>query len=446
MPQIDRRSFLVDSACRATTLAAGAALFADSAVAKAEPSERLRVGCVGVGGRAKYLLHTFASLKDVEIVAVADLDSRRLPEALEAVAKLQGKAPAATGDFRKLVDNPGIDALVVGTPDHWHAIPTIMACQAGKDVYVEKPDGHNIQEGQRMVQAMRKHNRIVQMGTQARSGSHFLSAMEFIRTGKLGKCLVAKAWESAKQGPIGRPADSEPPEGVDYDMWLGAAPKRPFNVRRFHGNWRWFFDYGTGDLGNDGVHRLDVARWALSTATEAAGGAPLGFPSKISANGGKWYFDDMQEWPDTLQVTYEYAGAPGRLLTYEMRIWSPYRMYGEDEGVALYGDQAYLVLGNTRWRAYGPKDEVIAEGKGANDGKGHIENFVECVKTRKKPNADLETVGHPSSMLCHGGNVAWRLGRTVALDPATEMFVNDAEANALRTRPEYRKPWVLPEV
>lgn len=446
MPPIDRRSFLADSARGVTAFAATSALFADSAVAKSEASERLRVGCVGVGGRAGFLLRTFASLKDVEVVAVADIDSRRLPEALEAVAKLQGKAPTAVGDFRKLVDNPNIDALVVGTPDHWHAIPTIMGCQAGKDVYVEKPDGHNIQEGQRMVQALRKHNRIVQMGTQARSGSHFLSAMEFIRTGKLGKCLVAKAWESSKQGPIGRPDDSEPPAGVDYEMWLGAAPKRPFNVRRFHGNWRWFFDYGTGDLGNDGVHRLDVARWALSTATEAAGGAPLGFPAKISANGGKWYFDDMQEWPDTLQVTYEYAGTPGRLLTYEMRVWSPYRMYGEDEGVVLYGDQAYLVIGNTRWRAYSPKDEVIAEDKGNNDGKVHIENFVECVKTRKKPNADLETVGHPSSMLCHGGNVAWRLGRTVILDPKTELFVGDAEANKLRTRPEYRKPWELPEV
>jgi predicted dehydrogenase len=442
MTTFNRRSFLTASAG-----AAGFQLLHQASVAKAEASERLQVGCVGVKGRAGFLLQTFAGLKNVDVVAIADVDTRNLPAGSEAVEKLQGRKPRTEKDFRRLVDDPRIDALVVGTPDHWHAIPTIMACQAGKDVYVEKPDGHNILEGQRMVQAMRKHKRIVQMGTQARTSLHFQSAMDFIRTGKLGKCLVAKAWESSRQGSIGRPADSDPPEGVDYDFWLGPAPKRPFNVRRFHGNWRWFFDYGTGDLGNDGVHRLDFARWALGIAGEAQKWEPLGMPTKISATGGKWYFDDMQEWPDTLQVTYEFPGTPPRILTYEMRVWSPYRMYGESEGAVVYGDQGYIVIGNNRWRAYDPKDNVIAEKSGENDGRAHIENFVDCVKNRKKPNADLETVGHPSSILCHAGNVSVRLGgRTIFLDPATETFIGDNEANALRTRPEYRKPWELPEV
>lgn len=446
MQSVDRRQFLKDtSGAVATTAATLAALNLDQ-VAKAAASERLRVGCVGVGGRASYLLKTFASLKEVELTAIADLDSRKLPEAIATVEKLQGKKPRAEADFRKLVDDPNIDALVVGTPDHWHAIPTILACLAGKDVYVEKPDGHNMVEGQRMVQAMRKHKRIVQMGTQARSSSHFQSAMEYIRSGKLGKCLFAKAWESARQGSIGRPADSEPPEGVDYDMWLGPAPKRPFNIRRFHGNWRWFFDYGTGDLGNDGVHRLDFARWALSTAVEAAGEAPLGMPLTVSAAGGKWYFDDMQEWPDTLQLNYEYPGKPGKILTYEMRVWCPYNQFEESEGAVVYGDQGYIILGNNRWRAFGPKDKLLAEGSGDNDGRAHIQNFVDCVKSRKKPNADLETVGHPSSILCHAGNIAWRTGHKLTLDLATETFIDDVAANALRTRTEYRKPWVLPDV
>lgn len=446
MPILDRRQFLHDATRGMTAAAAGVASLHLGQAVKAEASERLRVGCVGVGGRASYLLKTFAGLKEVDVVAIADLDTRRLPQAIEAVEKLQGKKPRAETDFRKLIDDPQIDALIVGTPDHWHAIPTILACQAGKDVYVEKPDGHNMVEGQRMVQAMRKHNRIVQLGTQARSGLHFQAAMEFIRSGKLGKCLFAKAWESAKQGGIGRPADSEAPAGVDYDMWLGAAPKRPFNIRRFHGNWRWFFDYGTGDLGNDGVHRLDFARWALSIAVEAAGEPALGLPSTVSASGGKWYFDDMQEWPDTLQLNYEYAGSPGRILTYEMRVWTPYPQFGEGEGAIVYGDQGYLILGNTRWRAFGPNDKLLAEGAGDNDGKAHIQNFVDCVKTRNKPNADLETIGHPSSILCHAGNIAWRTGHKLTLDPATELFVNDDAANALRTRPEYRKPWLLPQV
>jgi predicted dehydrogenase len=445
MSDLNRRTFLQTSAAGLTAVTASA-LVSQGPVAKANASERLQVGCVGVEGRAGFLLKAFAGLKEVDLVAVCDVDTRKLPKAVEGVQNITGKKPIAESDFRKLIDNPKIDVLVVGTPDHWHAIPTILACQAGKDVYVEKPDGHNIVEGERMVQALRKHKRIVQMGTQSRSGQHFLSAMEYIRSGKLGKCLVAKAWENARQGSIGRPADSDPPEGVDYDMWLGAAPKRPFNVRRFHGNWRWFFDYGTGDLGNDGVHRLDVARWALSTAVEAQGDAPLTFPSTVSALGGKWYFDDMQEWPDTLQVNYEYAGNPGRILTYEMRVWAPYHYLEQPEGAAVFGDKGYIIIGNSSWKAYGEKNKLMAEGSGSNDGVSHIQNFVDCVKSRQKPNADLETVGHPSSVLCHAGNIAWRTGKKLTFDPQTESFVGDADANALRTRPEYRKPWVLPEV
>jgi predicted dehydrogenase len=324
-----------------------------------------------------------------------------------------------------------------------------MACAAGKDVYVEKPDGHNLLEGQRMVAAMRKHGRVVQLGTQSRSYPRLREAMDYIRSGALGKVLVAKAWETAKQSAIGSPPDGDPPPGVDYDFWLGPAPKRRFNPLRFHGSWRWFFDYGTGDLGNDGVHRIDIARWALGTAAEAEGGTLPVLPRKVSALGGKWYFDDAQEWPDTLQASYEFDGAggrPGRLLTYEMRIWSPNPTLGADEGAALFGDRGYLVITGSGWRAFDPDDQVVAEGKeGGGDGD-HIRNFLDCVKSRRRPNADLETVGHPSSVFCHAGNVAWRVGRQLELDPETELFVGDAEANALRTRPEYREPWSLPEV
>ena len=210
------------------------------------------------------------------------------------------------GDFRRLIENRDIDALVVGTPDHWHAIPTILACQAGKDVYVEKPDGHNMEEGKRMVAAMRRHRRIVQLGSQHRSTSRLQSALEYIRTGALGRCLVAKAWESSRQGAIGRPADSRPPAGVDYNMWLGPAPLRPFNRNRFHGRWRWFYDYGTGDLGNDGVHRLDMAHAMLNAACQAQRHPQISLPTTVVASGGKWYFDDAQEFHDTLQVNYEF--------------------------------------------------------------------------------------------------------------------------------------------
>ena len=452
MPPVNRRHFLQQSAftlAAATASASSAALASDEPASKAPPSERLQVGLIGVGGRAAGLMHGFASLKEVDIVRICDVDHRKLPGAAGAVSQRTGKKPTTETDFRRIIDDPDIDAVVVGTPDHWHAIPTILACMAGKDVYVEKPDGHNIVEGRRMVAAMRKHKRVVQMGTQSRSSKHFLDAMAFIRSGKLGRCLVAKAWESGKQGSIGRPADGEPPKGVDYDTWLGPAPKRPFNPVRFQGNWRWFFDYGTGDLGNDGVHRLDVARWALETALEAKGEGPLpALPRTVSAAGGKWYFDDAQEWPDTLQVDYQYnvPGQSGRILTYEMRVWNPYPYHDAGEGVAVFGDQAYVVLRNDGWRAFGNGGEKILDESGGIDDLAHIQDFVDCVKSRKKPRADLETVGHPSSVLCHAGNIAWRTGRKLTIDPESETFVNDAEANALRTRPEYRKPFVLPEV
>ena len=440
---MQRREFLASSAL---SVAGAASLLAADPSGKAVASERVRVGCIGTGGRAFSLVNSFSHNKNCEVVALADLDPGKFGQAVAAVEKNQGSKPQTVADFRKLIDDKSLDAIVVGTPDHWHAIPTILACLAGKDVYVEKPDGHNIVEGQRMVAAMKKQGCIVQMGTQSRSTERMRSAIEFLRTGALGKCLVARAWESAKQGSIGFPKDREPPEGVDYDMWLGPAPKRPFNPNRFHGRWRWFYDYGTGDLGNDGVHRLDIAAWALSVAGEAKGDAFLGLPTTVSTGGGKWYFDDMQEWPDTLQVTYEYGGKTHKLLTYEMRIWAPYNFLGESEGAAVYGDKGYIVIGNSSWKAFGPNDAVLAEGAGGSDEAEHVQNFLDCIKSRQRPNADLETIGHPSSLLCHMGNVASRVGRKLVFDATTETFVNDAEANALRTRPEYRKPWILPEV
>jgi predicted dehydrogenase len=257
--------------------------------------------------------------------------------------------------------------------------------------------------------------------------------------------LVAKAWESSRQGAIGFPKDSAVPAGVNYDMWCGSAPKRPFNVNRFHGRWRWFYDYGTGDLGNDGVHRLDMAVAGLQAAIEAQKEDPLGLPTGISASGGKWYFNDCQEFADTLQVNYEYSGRHPRILTYEMRVWCPYQYLGESEGSAVFGEKGYIVLGNRRWRAYDRSGQVAA-GEGDSHEKPHVQNFIDCIKSRKKPYCDLETVGHPASVLCHAGNISARLGRKLVLDTKTETFVGDKEANAMRGRPEWRKPWVLPEV
>lgn len=440
---MNRRHFLRHVSTSALLTAAPGAL---PRIARAAPGNRLRAGMIGAAGRASALNRYFAANPEVEIAAIADVDLRKLPATVEAVTKLQGRAPRTVQDYRRLMDDSSLDVIVIGTPDHWHAIPTIQACMAGKDVYVEKPDAHNIVEGLRMIAAGKKFQRVIQVGSQHRTTERILSMQAFIREGHLGKCLVAKAWESSRQGAIGRPADGTAPAEVDYDLWQGPAPERPFNPNRFHGRWRWFFDYGTGDLGNDGIHRLDFAICAMNAALAAEGRPPLGLPRKISALGGKWYFDDAQEWPDTMQVAYEYDLSPPRLLTYEMRVWAPHKYHGESEAAAIYGDQGYLIIGNRGWRAYDAKDQLIKQMPGDSDAAPHVQNFIDCVKSRRRPACDLETVGHPASVLCHAGNISWRVGRSLVMDPATETFIGDPEANALRGRAEWRKPYVLPEV
>lgn len=438
---MERRTFL-----GAASLVAGLTVHGSSTQAARPigPNDKIVICAMGLRGRGGSVLSTFASQADVDVKYVCDVDDGVLQSRAAQVAERKGAKPEAIKDFRRALDDQRVDALVIGTPDHWHALPTIYGCQAGKDVYVEKPDGHNLLEGRTMVAAMKKHQRIVQLGTQARNGPHLLSAMEHLRTGVLGKVRFAKAWESARQGAIGRPPDSDPPPGVDYDLWLGPAPRRPFNRVRFHGHWRWFFDYGTGDLGNDGVHRLDIARWALESALEGQKEKPAGLPQKVSALGGKYFFDDAQEWPDTLMVTYDFQ--PGYLLTYEMRVWNAYPLHEESEGAAVYGDQGYMVIGNGRWRAFDGQGQLVKEQRGGYNDAGHVRDFLECMRTRNKPAADLETVGHPSSVLCHLGNAAWRAGRTLQFDPTTYTFRGDADANQYITRPVYRQPWVLPSL
>jgi predicted dehydrogenase len=411
--------------------------------ARAGANDTVVLAVLGVRGRAGSLMRDFATMEGTRIKTLVDIDARLFDKAVTEVEERQGTRPATVhGDFRRVLDDKEIDALVVGTPDHWHAIPTILGCQAGKHVYVEKPDAHNIREGRLMVAAARKYDRVVQMGVQSRSGAHFAEAIDYLRGGAIGRALYARAWESARQGSIGKPADAPVPAGVDYDTWLGPAPERPFNPVRFHGNWRWFFDYGTGDLGNDGVHRLDMARRGLEAALIAQGGAPLGMPTVASATGGKRYFDDLQEFPDTLFVSLDYPDQKATIL-YEMRVWTPYPLDGESEGAAIFGDKGYVVIGNTRWRGFSPDGKVVAEGAspGGQHESAHKRNFLDCLKSGARPNCDI-AIGHATSVLCHLGNIAWRVGRTVRFDPATETILDDPEANALRER-SYRKPWVL---
>ena len=438
MSNSNRRSFLKTSVAGAAALAAPA--FRASA---ASPNETFRVACMGVRGRGRGLLYGFAELPEAEVTTVCDVDTRLFEERVKKVEELQGKRPKTETDFRRLLDDKSIDAIVMGTPTHWHAIPTILACQAGKHVYVEKPASHNMREGQAMLAAARKYNRVVQVGIQSRSGRNYEEACDYIRTGALGKVMFAKGWESARQRSIGHPPDEAPPKGVDYDMWLGPAPKRPFNPMRFHSNWRWFFDYGCGDLGNDGVHRVDYARRGLAAGFEAQGKTLPDWPKAVSTSGGKYFFDDAQQWPDTLFVNWDY---PGATLMYEMRLWSRPPIEGHAEGAAVYGENGYVVIGNGKWRAHGPKGEVIKTGSGAkaDDDVRHKRDFFKCIRDGGKPACDIQ-IGHVASGLIHLGNIAWRTDRKLHFDHKTERFLDDEKANGYLGR-TYREPWVLPKV
>lgn len=409
----------------------------------ANVNERFQVAMMGFRGRGRRLLYGFAEMPEVHVKTICDIDQRLFEDAVSAVNARQDHQPAVETDFRRLLDDPDIDMIVMGTPTHWHAIPTILACQAGKHVYVEKPAGHNVAEGRAMLAAARKYDRVVQVGIQSRSGRTYAEACEYIRTGALGKVVFAKGWESAKQKGIGYPPDGPAPSGIDYDMWLGPAPKRPFNQNRFHGSWRWFFDYGTGDLGNDGVHRVDYAYRGLAAGFEAMGKTLPSWPNAVAASGGKFLFDDAQQWPDTLVVTWDY---PGATLMYEMRNWQPNAIEGEAEGAAVYGEHGYVVIGNGTWRAYDEKQKVCAAGASPNseDDLRHKRDTLKAIRDGYRPTCDIE-IGHVASGLIHLGNIAWRTDRKLKFHAKAENFGADAEANRLLGR-DYRAPWSLPQV
>ncbi len=349
----------------------------------------------------------------------------RSPRSSPDVEKISGKAPKIEKDFRKLLDDKGIDAIVNATPDHWHALVAVMACQAGKDVYTEKPASHNVVEGRRIVEAARKYKRIVQMGTQRRSMPHVIEATKLVRDGGIGKVGMARAWILQKRPAIGPGKPAEVPPGVDYAMWQGPALDRPFMSNRFHYNWHWFWNWGTGELGNNGIHGLDVARWGLGVD------APL----TVCSGGGRFVFDD-REVPDTQVVTYEF---PKSCLVWEHRLYDKHPLEGLGFGIAFYGDDGVLIVDEKGWKIDGGSN---ASGK-ATDGLGaHLSNFVDCVKSRDLPNADIE-IGHLSTRLCHLGNIAHRVGRKLTFDASTESFPGDAEANALLSR-EYSSRFEMP--
>ena len=425
-----RRSFL--NRCASAGAAGGAALARARAVHGA--GDRVRVALIGSGGMGRGNLLTFLREGDVDCPLVCDVDDAMLVQAQAAVEKLRGVKPASVKDFRRVMERGDIDACIVATPDHWHALPTIHACQAGKDVYVEKPLATSIGEGRAMVAAARKHKRVVQVGMQWRSGGHYQDAVKFVQSGALGTVRIVRAWAClAWVGSIGRPVDGDPPAGVDYDLWLGPAPRRPFNPARFHFNFRWFWDYAGGLQADWGVHLLNVVHWAMRVD------APL----RVSSSGGKYVMDDLSETPDTQCTVFEY---PGFMLVWDHQVAGTHGVRRREHGVSFEGTNGTLVVDGGGWEVIPDPNkglEPLKASPSAQDARWlHVKDFLGCVRSGARPVTDVET-GHHVTAACHLGNIAMLTGSTVTWDAEREQAVDNPGANALLSRP-YRSPWTLP--
>ena len=432
------------AAAGAAVGAAVPAAGAGRAAQKVSANDKIAIAVIGCGGQGKADLGAFLKIPEVDCLAVAEVDDQRLGEAIRAVAESRGRKPDGYRDFRKILDRKDVQAVVVAAPDHWHALPTILACQAGKDVYVEKPLATSIAEGRAMVRAARRTNRIVQVGTQQRSSEHFRDAVAFVRSGELGKLRFVRAWACLDwKGSIGAPADQDPPVTVDYDFWLGPAPKRPFNPMRFHHNFRWFWDYSGGLQVDWGAHMIDVVIWAL-------GESPLG----ASAVGGKLgYPDDIRETPDTQKSLIEFKTYN---LLWEHMIGCGVGPWQREHGVEFHGQNGVLVVDRGGWEVYSETDALGPNGRvyrmtakprqsSSQDFHfAHVRNFVDCLKTRATPAAEVET-GHLSIIPSHLANIAFRLGRRVRWDAEKEEILGDPEAQRFVGR-AYRSPWTLPAV
>jgi predicted dehydrogenase len=426
---MNRRYFLMGTAAAA----AGALTRA-----KASPNDTIRIACVGVRGQGNAHIREYNKMPNVEIAAVCDID-----DSVRENEAAKGKRPAGFTDLRKVLEDKNIDAISIATPNHSHTLQTIWACQAGKDVYVEKPCSHNMFETRQIVAAAEKYDRIVQHGTNSRSSPALREAMRKLREGVIGDVYMARALCYKWRDTIGRKPVEPVPAGVDYNLWQGPAPEHPFTQNRFHYNWHWFWDYGNGDLGNQGIHEMDIARWGLNVQ----------HPTKVSAIGGHFMFDDDQETPNTLNVAYEFNHTNKlRMLEFEVRHWMTNNEAGIGKrggdintiGNLFYGSEGYMAIdGYGIYKTYLGKNNE--PGPAGNEPGNNWANFIELLRTRDrtKQNAPI-TEGALSVQLVHLANISYRTGRTLQFDAEKFEVTGDSEANAMFTR-NYRAPFVVPE-
>jgi predicted dehydrogenase len=446
MAEQSRREFIEGTAKVGAGVVAAAGVLGTSKTAWAGANDKVRVAVIGIHGRGKDHIGGWNGLKNVEIATLCDVDENLFEPTVksffaertdpkDASKKIAArKKPKFETDLRRVMEDKDIDAVSIATPNHWHSLAAIWAIEAGKDVYVEKPCSHNVFEGRQLVNAARKHNRIVQHGTQCRSNPGMKEAMKHLHDGTIGEVYMARGLCYKNRASIGKKAEEPAPAGVNYDTWLGPAPQRAFSPNRFHYNWHWHWDYGNSDIGNQGVHQMDIARWGLGVK----------HPSRVSAASGKFLFDDDKETPNVITTSFDYPGdGPlGKMLVFEVRPWHTNDEKNAKIGVLFYGSEGYMVIDSyDHYQIYlGPKEE---QGPGGGGGANHYENFIDAVRKRDRSilNAEIEE-GHYSSALCHLGLISARLGRSFRFDPEKEQVLGDEEANKMLTR-QYREPFVV---
>lgn len=455
-----RRTFLKHTAAG---IAAGALSFSAKSYAQIKgANDRINVAVIGVRNQGTVHLNSLCSLKDshnVALRALCDTDEALFAPALKLVSDKAGAKPTTHWDLRAVLDNKEIDAVSIVTPNHWHALATVWACQAGKHVYVEKPASHNIWEGRKMIEAARKYNRRVQVGLNNRSSTNVREAIAFLHRGGIGELYMARALCFKARDSYGIAKDGQPPAAFHYDQWLGPAPWRPYNEKRSHYNWHWYWDTGNGDTGNTGPHQLDLARWGMQknehpVAVYSTGGL-FGFTNDEGKTPGKRVYGDVetyghdktsQETPNTQTAAYTYRD--GRIIEMETR--GRYTNHegsaGQEVGNLFYGSEGWLELGGSTWKAFRRREkQPFAQSKeNERDRASHWANFLEALRADKNDSlhCDIQE-GHLSTSLCHLANISYRVGRSLKFDGKAEKFVNDAEADALLTR-NYRKPFIVP--
>jgi predicted dehydrogenase len=427
-----------DTAKVSAGTAVGLGTLAKSTASWAGANDRVRVAILGIRGRGRDHMKGWNRLENVEIATLCDIDENLFRAHSESRYEKEGKKqPKFETDLRRVFDDKDIDAVSIATPNHWHSLAAIWAIEAGKDVYVEKPCSHNVFEGRQLLNAARKHDRIVQHGTQIRSSAAIQEAMQKLHEGVIGEVYMARGLCYRWRGSIGKTPESEVPKGVDYDTWLGPASERPFSRNRFHYNWHYHWDYGNGDIGNQGVHQMDICRWGLGVE----------HPSRITSGCGMFIFDDDKEVPNVINTSYEFpeAGKQGKMMVFDVRPWMTNDEKKAKVGVLFYGSEGYMVIDSySHYQTYLGKDEEKGPGRSA--GGNHYGNFIEAVRKRDRSilNAEIEE-GHYSSALCHLGLISARLGRSLEFDTKKEKFAGDDEATALLTR-NYRAPFIVNEI